>query len=102
MKYTETVDGIPFTRTSNGVGNYPRYVVHFTSLLSLKEMREEGNVGVGFVSSLYEKAIKKAKEIGGKKYDTKHFGGGIVFKSCSLKLLAALIKTVRDERNRLH
>jgi hypothetical protein len=36
-------------------------------------------------SKMYEYALKKAKKIGGKKFDNKQYGGGIVFQSYNLE-----------------
>ena len=53
-----------FIRIKNDVNGNPRYVCHFLN-----------------IDQNYETAIKKAKTIGGKKYHTKSYGGGIVFGS---------------------
>lgn len=65
---------IEFTRVNNDTNGNPRYVVHFLDFL--KDEDKELN----FEES-YNLAYKRAKEIGGKKYKGKDFGGGFVFQS---------------------
>ena len=60
------------TKITNDVNGNPRYVIHFLQIPNL--------VSKG-VSNQYDEAIKKARTIGGKKYHTKAYGGGIVFQS---------------------
>jgi hypothetical protein len=50
-----------------------RHVVHFTSF-SLPTDK-------GTVSQNYEAALKRARNYGGKKFNRKKFGGGIVFQN---------------------
>lgn len=87
---------IEFTRVKNDVNGNPRYVCHFLSLVSEKEMeaiREEvkehnskGNSPMRFaINEVYEVALNRAKKIGGKRYSTKEYGGGIVFQSYNIK-----------------
>lgn len=57
-----------FTRITNDVNGNPRYVVHFLN-----------------IDSDYETAVKKANKIGGRKYHTKAYGGGIVFQSYNIQ-----------------
>lgn len=83
---TTTQTPIEFTRLTNDVNGNPRYVVHFLELISNEE---------GSVSELYEIAVKKANKIGGKKYNTKKYGGGIVFQSYSLPDLERSINEVK-------
>ena len=73
MKKPETqtaiIDGkvIKYWRINNDANGNPRYVVHYQS-----------------IASTYEEAVEKARKIGGKKYNAKWFGGGIVFQSYNL------------------
>ncbi len=55
---------IKYWRINNDKNGNPRYVVHFIS-----------------IAPTYEDALNKARLIGGKKYNAKWFGGGIVFQS---------------------
>ncbi len=68
------------TRVNNDVNGNPRYVIHFLDILSSSEYYDKG-LGI---NRLYELAVKKANKIGGRKYSTKSYGGGIVFQSYSL------------------
>ena len=71
-RYSEqiTVQGQPMTIWSidNNVNGNPRYVVHFLSL-----------------SDNYEEAVSIIKNIGGRVYSAKWFGGGLVFSSYSVE-----------------
>ena len=71
----EQLDNLRLTRVNNDVNGNPRYVLHFLDILNNEE-----NSFLPF-SKKYEYALKKAKIIGGKKYNNKKFGGGIVFQS---------------------
>lgn len=62
-------------RITNDVNGNPRYVIHFLDILS---KREKKNLSL---DEMYKVAIKKANQLGGKKYHTKNFGGGLVFQS---------------------
>lgn len=74
---TITIDN--FTRVNNDVNGNPRYVIHYLDLF------EERNKYPGdAITQEYDKAVKKAKKIGGKKYNNKKYGGGIVFQSYNL------------------
>lgn len=69
-----------FTRINNDVNGNPRYVCHFLQL-----------------SDNYQEAIKKANSIGGRKYHTKSYGGGIVFQSYNLQNLCDKINEIKYE-----
>ena len=68
---------IEFTRINNDVNGNPRYVCHFLAL-----------------ASTYVDAVKLANSIGGRKYHTKKYGGGVVFQSYSLPDLVNHINRV--------
>lgn len=71
---------IEFTQINNdGMGN-PRHVVHFLEL-----------------DDNYNRAIRKSKAFGGRRYNTKGYGGGIVFSSYNLQKVRELIKELKDE-----
>jgi hypothetical protein len=71
--------GENFTRVNNDVYGNPRYVVHFLDVINTEE-----RISIPF-HKLYEYAVKKAKKIGGKKFDNKSYGGGIVFQSYNIE-----------------
>lgn len=56
---------IEFTRVNNDVNGNSRYVCSW----------------LNFNTETYEEALEIAKEIGGKKFHNKQYGGGIVFGS---------------------
>ena len=68
-------NGITFYRVNSDIYGNPRYVIHFTDLLTKKE-REEYSI-----TSSYAIAVKRSHKAGGSKYRGKDFGGGIVFQS---------------------
>jgi hypothetical protein len=69
---------IEFTRINNDANGNPRYVCHFLNLIKSDEKF------VGF-SEQYDEAVRRAKKIGGKRYHTKSYGGGIVFQSYNIQ-----------------
>lgn len=75
-----------FTKIKNDMNGNPRYVVHFLDILNEDESKD-----FRFMEK-YELAISKAKELGGKVYRGKDFGGGIVFQSYDIVGLLSKIK----------
>jgi hypothetical protein len=61
---TELID---LKRVNIDINGNPRYVCHFLN-----------------IASDYKTAIKLANSIGGRKYNTKNYGGGIVFQSYNI------------------
>lgn len=82
---------IDFTRINNDVYGNPRYVVHFLEFLNNEEK--------SFLpfSKKYEYALKKAKLIGGRKFDNKQYGGGVVFQSYNTNILEKDINELREK-----
>lgn len=82
-----------FKRIDNDVNGNPRYVIHYNYLLSDKEDELYPLTFspifkvVENMKTRYKLALSKAKKVGGKKYNTKSFGGGIVFQSYNLNNL---------------
>lgn len=68
---------IDFTKISNDINGNPRYVCHYLELLSDNEIQ-------AYTEFAYDIALKKAKQIGGKKFNNKQYGGGIVFQTYNL------------------
>lgn len=79
---TNTITPESFTRINNDVNGNPRYVIHFLDLLTPNE------IVLSAINDKYILAAKKVKKIGGRKYNTKKYGGGIVFQSYNLPTLA--------------
>ena len=71
-----------WTRINNDTNGNPRYVLHFLNLNTRAELDAEPWIDS---SQKYAIAIKRANRIGGKKFHTKSYGGGIVFQSYSLE-----------------
>lgn len=69
-------------RINNDINGNPRYVVHFLELLNEDE---KNSSFLTWAHLKYELALLRAKTVGGKKYSTKSFGGGVVFQSYDLK-----------------
>lgn len=98
----QDIELIKVNRDANGNS---RYVTHFFNILSDKEQKEiyeayiknHGGSSLGVTSVQYMAAINKAREIGGKKYRAKDFGGGIVFQSTMPKQLRQEIFKLRGE-----
>ena len=68
-----------FTRISNDTSGNPRYVIHYLS-----------------VADNYDKAVKIANKIGGKKFHNKQYGGGIVFQSYNIEDTAKKLQNLID------
>lgn len=68
-----------FTRINNDINGNPRYVIHFLE-----------------VAKTYERAIKLANKIGGRKYHNKRYGGGLVFQSYSLDELTKHLNEIKE------
>lgn len=83
------------------INGNPRYVVHFVNLLTEQEKSapywdEEGRKTT---PTKYEIAVRRANKIGGRKYHTKTYGGGIVFQSYSVKELEQSIKDIVEKES---
>jgi hypothetical protein len=87
-----TTETINFTRVSNDINGNPRYVCHFLNLLNDKdeeEIREDFRASLAInplrlTEFQYNRAVEKARKIGGKKFHNKQYGGGIVFQSYNI------------------
>ena len=71
-----------WTRINNDTNGNPRYVLHFLNLNTRAELDADPWIDIPIK---YAIAVKRANSIGGKKYHTKSYGGGIVFQSYSLE-----------------
>jgi hypothetical protein len=78
MSTTTQKPQIDFTRINNDINGNPRYVCHFLN-----------------IADDYETAVKLANTIGGKKYHTKQYGGGIVFQSYNIEDTASHINEIK-------
>ena len=77
-------------RVDNDKNGNPRWVVHFLNLLTDEECeaaQAEAHARSTLTFStelMFEKALQKARTVGGVKYRAKWFGGGIVFQSYNI------------------
>lgn len=71
-------------RVNNDVNGNPRYVIHFLNFITPEDELIINNKPYR-VSALYNRAIDKARKIGGRMYRAKSYGGGIVFTSYNLQ-----------------
>jgi hypothetical protein len=71
---------INLTRIDNDINGNPRYVCHFLN-----------------IADNYERAVKMANKIGGRKYHTKKYGGGIVFQSYNTDDLKKHIQELKKD-----
>jgi hypothetical protein len=89
---TPTVKPEDFTRVNNDVNGNPRYVCHYTNLLT--DADEKLCTGAQIFKTIdsidrrYQTALNRAKKIGGRKFHNKQFGGGIVFQSYNIQATA--------------
>jgi hypothetical protein len=90
------MEKINWTRINNDTYGNPRYVCHFTNFSKL----DDYNDADPDISLMYQKALNRAKELGGKKFHNKQYGGGIVFQCYSIpdleKRIAELMKEDLD------
>lgn len=84
---------LTFTRVSSDACGNPRYVVHFLALNTREELDRAGPDWTA-IDDKYALACKRANSIGGRRYHTKRYGGGIVFQSYSIDETAAAISRV--------
>jgi hypothetical protein len=71
-----------FTRINNDVNGNPRFVIHFLQL-----------------SDSYERALYLARQLGGKKFHNKQYGGGIVFQSYNTDILKDNINDIKQREH---
>lgn len=68
---------IDFTRINNDTNGNPRYVCHFLNFIT----PNDPGVSVGSVNGRYDLALSRSRQLGGRKFHNKQYGGGIVFQS---------------------
>ncbi len=72
---------IIWTKIKGDINGNPRYVCHFLHLLTREELDNYDITS----SQKYVIACKRANALGGRKFNTKKYGGGIVFQSYSIR-----------------
>lgn len=80
------------TRVNNDVNGNPRYVIHFTALITDKDRLDTD------ITDRYNLAVSRAKKLfGGKKFHNKQYGGGIVFQSYNVQVELDLINALHNK-----
>jgi hypothetical protein len=81
---------IEFKRINNDTNGNPRYVCHYSNLLTkqeegyfCEEKKQYIEPTLKF-NDKYPTALSRAKKIGGRKFHNKQYGGGIVFQSYNI------------------
>lgn len=101
-----------FTLISNDASGNPRYVIGYVHLLTMNERdqrsAEINGATLNRLLQIFEKyhsiASKRANRIGGRKYNTKAYRGGIVFVSFNLDetiqyIEELLTKAIKEEQS---
>jgi len=82
-------------RINNDANGNPRYVVHFLAFLTDEDRAwTDSQPGFG-VTAKYDRALVRARKVGGRKFHNKQFGGGIVFQCYGQSEIDALIDQAR-------
>jgi hypothetical protein len=68
-----------FTRINNDINGNPRFVIHYLQL-----------------ADSYERALFLSRQLGGRKFHNKQFGGGIAFQSYNTDALKARIESIKQ------
>lgn len=68
-----------FTRINNDTNGSPRFVVHYLQM-----------------ADTYQRALFLSRQLGGRKFHNKQFGGGIAFQSYNTDKLAERIAQIRE------
>lgn len=68
-----------FTRINNDTNGNPRFVVHYLQM-----------------ADTYERALYLGRQLGGRKFHNKQYGGGIAFQSYNTDKLAERIAQIRE------
>ena len=68
-----------FTRVNNDNNGNPRYVIHYLQL-----------------ADNYERALYLSRQLGGRKFHNKQYGGGIAFQSYNTEILAERIAQIKE------
>lgn len=81
---------IDFVKVSRDINGNPRYVCHMFNFITDKD--SENAKGWNRLDDLYALALKRAKQLGGRKFHNKQYGGGIVFQSYNIEELGKQIQ----------
>lgn len=84
---------IEFTRINNDGNGNPRYVCHFLRFINDDDSnRYHAEYGIKAILNLYDLALSRSRQFGGKKFHNKQYGGGIVFQSYNIDDLSERIE----------
>ena len=87
-------------RLDNDANGNPRYATHFSALVP---DLMAGRWGDRYsLVDLYGIAVKRANTVGGRKYNNRNFGGGIVFQSYCLEETEKSIEFAVDRASDQH
>ena len=84
-----------FQRIKSDINGNPRHVIHFLTLEP-----EGADHGALTIPERYQRVIKAANKLGGRKYHNRGYGGGIVFQAyeCELPRLVAMIRALLERK----
>lgn len=68
-----------FTRVNNDINGNPRFVIHYLQL-----------------ADNYDRALYLSRQLGGRKFHNKQYGGGIAFQSYNTEILAERIAQIKE------
>lgn len=68
----DLLNPIEFTRINNDTNGNPRFVCHFLAFIGDKDREIE-------LHEKYQLALSRSRQLGGRKFHNKQYGGGIVF-----------------------
>ena len=88
----DILNPIDFTRINTDTNGNPRFVCHFLAFINDGE-RELS------LDAKYNLALRKAKQLGGRKFHNKQYGGGIVFQMYDGEK-AKMSRKIREIANR--
>jgi len=88
----DLLNPVEFTRINNDVNGNPRFVCHFLAFLSAKDEFTS-------LEERYQLALRRSRELGGRKFHNKQYGGGIVFQMYDGEQIE-MSKKIREIANR--
>ena len=68
-----------FTRVNNDINGNPRFVCHYLQ-----------------IADTYERALYLARQIGGRKFHNRQYGGGIAFQTYNIEWTAEKISKIKE------
>jgi len=93
---------IEFTRVNRDINGNSRHVCHFLAFITNEDsLKAHAEHGLNAINYLYSLALKRSRELGGKKFHNKQYGGGIVFQMYSddAANMSERINTIANKAN---